>query len=224
MPDGLINVNGENVQALEIIFLMTMITLLPTLVVMMTSFTRFIISLSFLRTAMGTQQTPPNLVLVGLALFLTFFTMSPTLTRIQEEAYEPYVAEEISQEEFLRRASVPLSEFMVRNTRISTLEMYCDMAHVDMPETVNVDTVVEALPLRIIVPSFVTCELQKAFTIGLLLYIPFMLIDIVVSCTLMSMGMIMLPPSMISSPFKLLLFVTLNGWELLFSTLVRGFN
>lgn len=224
MPDGLINVNGENVQALEIIFLMTMITLLPTLVVMMTSFTRFIISLSFLRTAMGTQQTPPNLVLVGLALFLTFFTMSPTLTRIQEEAYEPYVAEEISQEEFLKRASVPLSEFMVRNTRISTLEMYCDMAHVDMPETVNVDTVVEALPLRIIVPSFVTCELQKAFTIGLLLYIPFMLIDIVVSCTLMSMGMIMLPPSMISSPFKLLLFVTLNGWELLFSTLVRGFN
>lgn len=224
MPDGLINVNGENVQALEIIFLMTMITLLPTLVVMMTSFTRFIISLSFLRTAMGTQQTPPNLVLIGLALFLTFFTMSPTLTRIQEEAYEPYVAEEISQEEFLKRASVPLSEFMVRNTRISTLEMYCDMAHVDMPEVVNVDTVVEALPLRIIVPSFVTCELQKAFTIGLLLYIPFMLIDIVVSCTLMSMGMIMLPPSMISSPFKLLLFVTLNGWELLFSTLVRGFN
>ena len=224
MPDGLINVNGENVQALEIIFLMTIITLLPTLVVMMTSFTRFIISLSFLRTAMGTQQTPPNLVLVGLALFLTFFTMSPTLTRIQEEAYEPYTAEEISQEEFLRRASVPLSEFMVRNTNVSTLEMYCDMAHVDMPEVVNVDTVVETLPLRIIVPSFVTCELQRAFTIGLLLYIPFMLIDIVVSCTLMSMGMVMLPPAMISSPFKLLLFVTLNGWELLFSTLVRGFK
>ena len=224
MPDGLINVNGENVQALEIIFLMTAITLLPSLVVMMTSFTRFIISFSFLRNAMGTQQTPPNLVLVGLALFLTFFTMSPTITRIQEEAYEPYAAEEISQEEFLRRASVPLADFMVRNTRINTLEMYCDMAHVDMPETVNVDTVVEALPLRIIVPAFVTCELQKAFTIGLLLYIPFMLIDIVVSCTLMSMGMIMLPPSMISAPFKLLLFVSLNGWQMLFSNLVLGFN
>ena len=113
---------------------------------------------------------------------------------------------------------------MTRNTKISTLEMYCDLAHVDMPEEVNVTTVVETLPLRIIVPAFVTCELSRAFTIGLLLYIPFMLIDIVVSCTLMSMGMIMLPPSMIAAPFKLLLFVTLNGWELLFSTLVRGFN
>ena len=224
MPDGLINVNGENVQALEILFLTTMLTLLPSLVVMMTSFTRFIISFSFLRNAMGTQQTPPNLVLVGLALFLTFFTMSPTITRIQEEAYEPYAAEEISQEEFFERASVPLAEFMARNTRINTLEMYCDLAHVNMPEVVNTATVVETLPLRIIVPAFVTCELQKAFTIGLLLYIPFMLIDIVVSCTLMSMGMIMLPPAMISAPFKLLLFVTLNGWELLFSTLVRGFN
>ena len=224
MPEGLINVNGDNVQVLEILFLTTMITLLPSLVVMMTSFTRYIISFSFLRTAMGTQQTPPNIVLVGLALFLTFFTMSPTITRISEEAYKPYVAEEISQTEFLERASVPLEEFMVRNTKMNTLEMFCEMAHVDMPEEVNVDTVVETLPLRIIVPAFVTCELQKAFTIGLLLYIPFMLIDIVVSCTLMSMGMIMLPPSMISAPFKLLLFVTLNGWELLFSTLVRDFK
>lgn len=224
MPEGLINVNGENVQALEIIFLMTAITLLPTLVVMMTSFTRFIISFSFLRSAMGTQQTPPNIVLIGLALCLTLFTMTPTLNRIQEEAYEPYAAEEIDQEEFLRRASTPLAEFMARNTRVNTLEMFCDLAHVDMPEEVNTQTVVETLPLRIIVPAFVTCELSKAFTIGLLLYIPFMLIDIVVSCTLMSMGMIMLPPSMISAPFKLLLFVTLNGWELLFSTLVRGFH
>ena len=224
MPEGLINVNGENVQALEIIFLMTMLTLLPSLVIMMTSFTRFVISFSFLRNAMGTQQTPPNLVLIGLALFLTFYTMSPTITRIQEEAYEPYAAEEISQREFLERAAIPLAEFMARNTKINTLEMYCNMAHVDMPETVNVDTVVETLPLRILVPAFMTCELSRAFTIGLLLYIPFVLIDVVVSCTLMSMGMVMLPPAMISAPFKLLLFVTLNGWELLFSTLVRGFN
>ena len=224
MPEGLINVNGDNVQALEILFLTTMITLLPSLVVMMTSFTRYIISFSFLRTAMGTQQTPPNLVLVGLALFLTFYTMSPTITRIQEEAYEPYAAEEISQEEFLDRAKVPLAEFMVRNTKVNTLKMFCDLAHVDMPEEVYVNTVVETLPLRIIVPSFVTCELSRAFTIGLLLYIPFMLIDVVVSCTLMSMGMVMLPPAMIAAPFKLLLFVTLNGWELLFSTLVVGFK
>ena len=150
--------------------------------------------------------------------------MSPTITRIQEEAYEPYAAEEIDQEEFFRRASIPLADFMARNTTMNTLEMFCDMAHVDMPEEVNTQTVVETLPLRIIVPAFVTCELRRAFTIGLLLYIPFMLIDIVVSCTLMSMGMIMLPPSMISAPFKLLLFVTLNGWELLFSTLVRDFH
>ena len=222
MPEGLINVNGENVQALEIIFLMTAITLLPSLVVMMTSFTRFIISFSFLRNAMGTQQTPPNLVLIGLALFLTFFTMSPTITRIQEEAYEPYAAEEIDQEEFFRRASIPLADFMARNTTMNTLEMFCDMAHVDMPEEVNTQTVVETIPLRIIVPAFVTCELSRAFTIGLLLYIPFMLIDIVVSCTLMSMGMIMLPPAMISTPFKLLLFVSVNGWSLMFSSLIRG--
>ena len=160
MPEGLINVNGDNVQALEILFLTTMITLLPSFVVMMTSFTRYIISFSFLRNAMGTQQTPPNLVLVGLALILTFFTMSPTITRISQEAYRPYVEEEISQEEFFDRAAVPLKEFMLRNTRPNTLKM----------------------------------------------------------------GMIMLPPSMISAPFKLLLFVTLNGWELLFSTLVRGFK
>lgn len=224
MPEGLINVNGENVQALEVLFLMTAITLLPSLVVMMTSFTRFIISFSFLRNAMGTQQTPPNIVLVGLALFLTFYTMSPTITRIQEEAYEPYAAEEIGQEEFLERAVVPLSEFMVRNTWTNTLEMFCDMAHVEMPEEVNTQTVVETIPLRIIVPAFVTCELSRAFTIGLLLYIPFMLIDIVVSCTLMSMGMIMLPPATIALPFKVLLFVSVDGWELLFSSIVKSFN
>lgn len=222
MPDALINVNGESVQALEILFLTTMITLLPSLVVMMTSFTRYVISFSFLRTAMGTQQTPPNLVLVGMALFLTLFTMSPVLNEIKTEAYDPYVAEEIDQEEFFRRAEVPLKDFMARNIQSNTLEMFCDLAKVDMPDPVNTATVVEQVPLRVVVPAFITCELQRAFTIGLLLYIPFMLIDIVVSCTLMSMGMIMLPPSMISAPFKLLLFVTLNGWELLFSALIQG--
>ena len=224
IPEGLININGDSVQALEIILMMTFFTILPSLVVMMTSFTRYIISFSFLRTAMGTQQTPPNIVLVGLALFLTFFTMSPALSQIQTEAYEPYVAEEIGQEEFFRRAVVPLKEFMVRNSQDNTISMFCDLAGAEMPETVDVQTIVEEVPLRVIVPAFAVCELQRAFTIGLLLYIPFMLIDIVVSCTLMSMGMIMLPPSMISAPFKLLLFVSLNGWELLFSNLVKGFN
>ena len=223
MTESLINVNGQNVQALEILFLTTMITLLPSLLVMMTSFTRYIISFSFLRSAIGTQQTPPNMVLVGMALFLTLFTMAPVVTQIQKEAYEPYKQEEISQEEFLDRAQVPLKEFMLRNTKTSTLNMFCDLAKVDLSENVNMEEAMK-LPLRVVVPSFMTCELQRAFEIGLLLYIPFMLIDIVVSSTLMSMGMIMLPPSMISMPFKLLLFVTVNGWELLFSSLVQRFK
>ena len=223
MTESLINVNGENVQALEILFLTTMITLLPSLLVMMTSFTRYIISFSFLRSAIGTQQTPPNMVLVGMALFLTLFTMAPVVTQIQTEAYEPYKQEEISQEEFLDRAQVPLKEFMLRNTKTSTLNMFCDLAKVELPENVNMEEAVK-LPLRVVVPSFMTCELQRAFEIGLLLYIPFMLIDIVVSSTLMSMGMIMLPPSMISMPFKLLLFVTVNGWELLFSSHVQSYK
>ena len=223
MTESLINVNGQNVQALEILFLTTMITLLPSLLVMMTSFTRYIISFSFLRSAIGTQQTPPNMVLVGMALFLTLFTMAPVVTQIQKEAYEPYKQEEISQEEFLDRAQVPLKEFMLRNTKTSTLNMFCDLAKVDLSENVNMEEAMK-LPLRVVVHSFMTCELQRAFEIGLLLYIPFMLIDIVVSSTLMSMGMIMLPPSMISMPFKLLLFVTVNGWELLFSSLVQSFK
>ena len=223
MTESLINVNGQNVQALEILFLTTMITLLPSLLVMMTSFTRYIISFSFLRSAIGTQQTPPNMVLVGMALFLTLFTMAPVVTQIQKEAYEPYKQEEISQEEFLDRAQVPLKEFMLRNTKTSTLNMFCDLAKVDLSENVNLEEAMK-LPLRVVVPSFMTCELQRAFEIGLLLYIPFMLIDIVVSSTLMSMGMIMLPPSMISMPFKLLLFITVNGWELLFSSLVQSFK
>ena len=221
MPDSLININGNNVQTLEVLFLTTLIALLPSLLVMMTSFTRYIISFSFLRTALGTQQTPPNIVLIGMALFLTLFTMGPTFTQIKEEAYDPYVAEQISQEDFVDRAAGPLKDFMIRNTKTGTLQLFCDLADQDLPEQLT-QQAVRQLPLRILVPSFMTCELQRAFEIGFLLFLPFMLIDIVVSSTLMSMGMIMLPPAMISMPFKLLLFVTLNGWELLFSSLVQG--
>ena len=219
--DALINVNGENVQSLQIILLMTLVTLMPSAIIMMTSFTRYIISFSFLRTALGLQQNPPNMVLVGLALFLTLFTMSPVITQIQTTAYEPYVAEEISQEEFIARAEVPLKEFMIDQTETSSMDLFCDLAGVDTPA--NTEEAAE-LPLRILVPAFMTSELKRAFIIGFYLYIPFVLIDVVVSSTLMAMGMIMLPPSMISMPFKLLLFIALNGWELLFSTLVRGFR
>ena len=221
MPEGLITINGGSVQTLEILFLTTMIALLPSLLVMMTSFTRYVISFSFLRSAMGTQQTPPNIVLIGLAVILTYYTMGPAFARIKTEAYDPYVEEEIDQVEFLERAAVPLKEFMLDNTKWNTLGMFCELAGVDTPAD---RAGAEELPLRIITPSFVTCELGRAFEIGLLLYIPFMLIDVVVSSTLMSMGMIMLPPAMISTPFKLLLFVSLNGWQMLFSNLVLGFN
>jgi flagellar biosynthetic protein FliP len=219
VTDSFVSINGDSVQTLEIIFLTTVMALLPSMVVMMTSFTRYIISLSFLRSAMGTSQTPPNLVLVGIAIFLTLLTMNPVLTQIKTEAYDPYEAEEITQEEFLDRAQVPLKEFMLRNTEDSTLEMFCDLAHVDTPQT---DDEAMALSLTVIVPAYMTCELKAAFLIGLMLYIPFMLIDVVVSSTLMSMGMIMLPPSMISAPFKLLLFISVDGWQLLFSSLVQS--
>lgn len=221
MSDALINVNGDNVQALQILFLTTAIALLPSLLIMMTSFTRYIISFSFLRSAMGTQQTPPNIVLIGIALFLTLLTMSPVISSIQADAYEPYIKEEITQEEFVDKAKVPLKDFMLRQTETKTINMFCDLGKVDHPA--DGDAAMD-LPLHIIVPAFMTSELTRAFEIGFLLYIPFMLIDIVVSSALMSMGMIMLPPAMISTPLKLLLFIVLNGWDLLFSTLVQGFR
>lgn len=226
MPtDSLININGGSVQTLEILFLTTLIALLPSMLVMMTSFARFIISLSFLRTAMGTQQTPPNVVLVGIALFLTLITMDPVIGKIQTEAWEPYREQEIGGEEFIDRSADALKEYMLHDTKLNTLRMYCDLAHVEVPEDdAGLREEAMDLSLRVIVPAFMTQELQRAFYTGLLLYIPFLLIDIVVSSTLMSMGMIMLPPAMISTPFKLLLFVSINGWDLLFSSLVQGVN
>ena len=224
LDNAIINVNGDAVQALDISLLLVVITLLPTLVVMMTSFTRYIISFSFLRTAMGTQQTPPNLVLVGMALILTLFTMAPVLDDLDVNAYQPYQEGPITQEEFFERAQDPLKRFMLRNTEPQSLELFCNMSGVQGPATEEeMDQSIE-LPLRVIVPAFVTSELKEAFWIGFLLYIPFMLIDVIVSSTLMSMGMIMLPPSMISTPFKILLFIMLDGWQLLFSTLVRTVN
>ena len=225
MTDALINVNGSTVNSLDILLLMTVLTLLPSMVVMMTSFTRYVVSFSFLRTAMGTQQTPPNVVLVGIALFLTLITMDPVIGKIQTEAWEPYRDQEIGGEEFIERSADALKEYMLHDTQLNTLRMYCDLAHVEVPEDdAGLREEAMDLSLRVIVPAFMTQELQRAFYTGLLLYIPFLLIDIVVSSTLMSMGMIMLPPAMISTPFKLLLFVSVNGWDLLFSSLVQGVN
>lgn len=216
--DALINVNGSQVPTLDILLMLTIISLLPSLVIMVTSFTRTVIILSFLRNAMGIQQTPPNMVLVGIALFLTLFIMDPVIKEINTTAYEPYKNQQITQEQALKRAEVPLKSFMLRNTEKSSLNLFTEMAKQEKVERI------EDLPMTVVIPAFMTSELKRGFTAGFLLYIPFLLIDIIVSSTLMSMGMMMLPPAMISLPFKLLLFVTVDGWELLFSTIVKSFR
>ena len=217
LGNSLISINGDQMPTLEIFFLLTVMMLLPSIIVMMTSFLRIIIVLSFTRTAIGVQQTPPNIVLVGMAIFLTLFIMNPAIQKIDTDAYQPYKDGEITQEVAIDRAVVPMKEFMLKQTEVSALNLFTEASNseaVDNPED---------LSLVVIVPAFVTSELKRAFTAGLLLYIPFLLIDIIVSSTLMSMGMIMLPPATIALPFKLLLFVTVNGWELLFASIINGF-
>lgn len=214
----IVSINGGEIPTLQILLMMTIIALLPSIVIMMTSFTRIIIILSFTRNAMGIQQTPPNMVLVGLALFLTLFIMNPVVEEINRDAYQPYLQEKITQEEALERMQVPLKEFMLKQTDTSALQLFSELAGGE-----KVEEPME-LPMTVVIPSFMTSELKKGFMAGFFLYIPFLLIDIIVSSTLMSMGMIMLPPATIALPFKLLLFVTLNGWELLFASIVRNIN
>ena len=205
MNDLLTQLNGGNVPTLEVIFMLTLAALLPSIIIMMTSFTRTIIILSFTRNAMGVQQAPPNI-------------MSPVIDRINEEAYQPYLRGEISQEEALEQMAVPLKEFMLRNTEINTMETFIRLSGTELRENP------EDYPLTVVVPAFMTSELKTGFTAGFLIYLPFLLVDIIVSTTLMSMGMVMLPPAMISMPFKLLLFVTVDGWELMFSSIVSSFR
>ena len=216
--DALVNINGDRVPTLELLLMLTVIALLPSILVMMTSFTRIVIILSFVRNALGVQQVPPSMVMVGISLFLTLFIMNPVISEINTTAYEPYKNEEISQEEVLKRAQVPLKEFMLRQTEISSLNMYKELSGAEEVEEST------ELPLTTIIPAFITSELKRAFMAGFLLFLPFLLIDIVDSTTLMSMGMFMLPPATISLPFKLLLFVTVDGWQLLFYNLVQSFR
>lgn len=218
MNDLLAGLNGGNVPALDLIIMITLVALLPSVIVMMTSFTRTIIILSFTRNAMGIQQTPPNMVLVGIALFLTLYIMSPVIGQIDQNAYQPYVRGEITQQEAMTRMSVPLKEFMLRNTEKETLDHFVKMSKSPVKEDVK------DYPLTVVTPAFMTSELKRSFMSGFLIYLPFMLIDMVVATTLMSMGMVMLPPTLIALPFKLLLFVTVNGWELLFSSIVQSFR
>lgn len=213
-----ININGNGASTLEIIEMLTVLALLPSILIMTTCFTRIVIVLSFLRNALGLQQTPPNQVLVGISLFLTLFVMSPVISKINTDAYQPYKAEQITQEEFLKKASVPMKEFMLKNTKKEDLNLFVGLSKTDS------STPVDQMPITVVIPAFMTSELKRAFIIGFLIYIPFLIIDMIVSSTLMSMGMIMLPPAMVSMPFKLLLFVLVNGWDLLFKTLATGFN
>ncbi len=201
---SLINVNGNSVPTRELLLMMTIISLLPSIMIMMTSFTRIMIVMGLTRTAMGVQQSPPNMVLVGISLFLTLFIMRPVFERINTEAYQPYRNGAITAEEALDRMQQPMKEFMLSNTKIETLEAFSDMAGIEVGEDPT------ELSLAIIIPSFMTSELKRAFLAGFIIYMPFLLIDIIVSSTLMSMGMMMLPPATIALPFKLLLFVTVD--------------
>lgn len=221
MNDALININGGDVQTLEIIVMLTLISLIPALLIMTTSFTRIIIVLSILRNAMGLQQTPPNMVLISLALFLSLFIMGPVIDDINENAYQPYRDGQLTQVEAVLAAEAPLKEFMLKQTKTDSLNMFLEFADIAPPD--DTESLMD-LPLRVVIASFMTSELSRAFVMGFMIYIPFLVIDIIVASTLMSMGMIMLPPVMISLPFKVLLFVVINGWDLFFMTLVKSFR
>lgn len=216
----MVNVNGNGVPTLEILMMVTIVALIPSIVIMMTSFTRTIIILSFTRSALGVPQVPPNMVLTGLALFLTLFIMSPVLTNVYEQAYVPYKDGTFTQEQALKQAEGPIKEFMLAQTEVSSMNMFLEMSGTPA-ETI---TDYQELPLTTVIPAFMTSELKRAFMAGFFIYLPFLLIDIIVSSTLMSMGMIMLPPATIALPFKIMLFVTVDGWGLLFSSIVRSFN
>lgn len=203
---------------LQILALMTLLTFLPAMLMMMTSFTRIIIVFAILRQALGLQSTPSNQVLVGLALFLTFFIMAPVFDQINEQAVQPYMAEEMTSLEALEAASRPLHQFMIRNTRESDLDLFMRIS-----DTPRVETQ-EEVPLRVLVPAFVVSELKTAFQIGFMLFVPFLVIDLVVASVLMAMGMMMLSPVIISLPFKLMLFVLADGWAMVVGTLAASFG
>jgi flagellar biosynthetic protein FliP len=208
--------DGSN--AVEILLLIGGLSLIPAAVFTLTGFTRILIVLGFIRTGLGTPTAPPNQVLVGIALFLTIFVMAPTFGQIKEEAIDPLRAEKISQATAFKRAEKPMREFMFDQTRTKDLALFARLAKLERPETR------EDIPTHVLIPAFTISELKTAFQIGFLIFLPFLIIDLVVSATLMSMGMVMLPPVFISLPFKILLFVLVDGWNLVTQSLVQSFN
>jgi flagellar biosynthetic protein FliP len=209
---------GSVSNSLTIILLITVLSLAPAFIVMMTSFTRIVIVLGFVRTALATNQMPPTQVLLGLALFLTLFVMSPTLAEINEQALTPYLNGEITQDVALERAAVPMKEFMAKHTREKDLLLFLKYAGAERPASV------QDIPLTALIPAFAISELKTAFQMGFMLFIPFLVIDMVVSSVLMAMGMMMLPPVMISLPFKILLFILVDGWHLVVQSLLASFD
>ncbi|WP_075433144.1 flagellar type III secretion system pore protein FliP [Buchnera aphidicola] len=197
---------------------LTSLTFLPAFVLMMTSFTRIVIVFGLLRNALGTPYAPPNQILIGLALFLTFFIMSPTFDKVYQEAYIPFSEEKINMEDAILKGSEPLKKFMLNQTRTPDLELFSKLAHISSYKNKN------EIPMRVLLPSFITSELKTAFQIGFTIFIPFLIIDLVVASVLMALGMMMVPPSTISLPFKLMLFVLVDGWQLLISSLAQSFN
>lgn len=204
--------------SLQIVALLTVLTLAPAILIMTTSFTRIVIVLAFLRQALGTQQAPPNQVLVGLALFLTFFIMEPVWSDVNKNALQPYLDKKLSQSQALDRAAQPLKQFMQRFIREKDLALFIRIAKIPRPRTI------EDVPFHVMVPAYIISELKTAFQIGFLIYMPFLVVDLVVSSVLMAMGMMMLPPVMISLPLKLMLFVLVDGWNLIVGALVESFT
>jgi flagellar biosynthetic protein FliP len=222
LPDIGIDIGSSNdpkdvSSSIQVILLLTVLSLAPSILIMMTSFTRIIIVLSFLRNALGTQQMPPNQVLIGLAMFLTFFIMSPVGSKINKEAFKPYNEGEITQDEAFNKASVEIKNFMYKQTRKKDLSLFIELSNTKK------SLKKEDIPLTTVIPAFLISELKTAFQIGFLIFIPFLIIDMVVASVLMSMGMMMLPPVMISLPFKILLFILIDGWNLITQSIVGSF-
>jgi flagellar biosynthetic protein FliP len=216
--DPLAQILGSRSQSLKIVGLLTVLSLAPSILLMMTGFTRIVIVLSLARNAMGLQQTPPNQVIVALALFLTFFVMMPVVDQIKTDALEPYMNQEITADEAVEAAEGPLREFMLKQTYKSDLNLFLDVSDQQSAESLD------AVPMSTIVPAYITSEIKRGFQIGFFIYIPFIVIDMVVASTLMAMGMMMLPPTVISLPFKVLLFILVDGWGLMIQSLISSFS
>jgi flagellar biosynthetic protein FliP len=223
IPPGEASVSGRIVQ---LVALLTVLSLAPGLLIMVTSFTRFIVALSFLRAGLGLQSTPANLILISLALFMTFFVMAPTFDRAWRNGLEPLIANEIGEEEAFERVTEPFREFMLGQVRERDLELFEEIAAASLPETATAPTGAqeeEAVALRTLIPAFMISELRRGFEMGVLIVLPFLVIDMIVATLTMSMGMMMLPPTVISLPFKILFFVLIDGWNLLTGGLIRSF-